>query len=236
MGTKFTIKQKIGRYIIPKLPISKDLFSVLRSEFKTLRLRIANIFNIQKYFFIKKIQNQDSILVNIGAGPFGETGWINIDISRLRNISFTYDCRRKLPFRDSTVSKIRCEHFLEHLYFIDEVPIFLKQCYRVLKPGGLLRIVVPDGEKILRAYFSGEWNAIGINPSNWLTPMDAVNFVFHQNGEHKFCYDFLTLETVLKAAGFSTIMKQAYSKSLDKALEKDLENHRLYSLYVDCIK
>lgn len=231
-----TIKQKAGKLLISRSPVSRELFGILRFEFRAFRVRLNSRFNLFKLLRIKKLANSGPIFLNIGAGPFGEKGWVNLDLTKMKNISFTYDCRKHLPFNDNHVLKIRCEHFFEHLYYSDEVPQFLKECYRVLKPASCLRIIVPDGEKIVKAYLENTWGNVGLNPMNWHSPMHALNHVFHQEGEHKFCYDFETLEILLKKTGFRKITRQSYKKSLDADLINDQENHQFYSLYVDCVK
>ncbi len=62
-----------------------------------------------------------------------------------------YDCRKKLKFKDSSVNHILTSHFLEHL-FHDECVFVLKDCYRMLKPGGTLHIIVPDLEYYINEY------------------------------------------------------------------------------------
>jgi len=61
------------------------------------------------------------------------------------------DLCKPLPFPDDSVDAIFSSHVLEHL-FMDEVERLIDQCYRVLRPGGICRVVVPDLEKIMRLY------------------------------------------------------------------------------------
>ncbi|MBY0424456.1 MAG: methyltransferase domain-containing protein [Cytophagales bacterium] len=166
-----------------------------------------------------------------------------MDIRSFDRISFTYDCRKKLPFRNATVARIRCEHVFEHLDKRDEVPAFLSECLRALKPGGTLRIVVPDLEKFIKAYVSQnpkEWALLGWNvehlPANFHTPMDILNHTFRQDGEHKYGYDSHTLQITLQKAGFRTVQLQSWGNSSDALLTDDLENHKNYSIYMDAIK
>lgn len=240
-----TIKQFIGRWLIPQLPITRENFDIFRLELNAFIVRFQNKISPIHKARIRKNINAPNPSVNIGAGPFGAPGWINIDLFPHRNISFTFDARKKLPFRNNSVERIRCEHFFEHLDRNEEAPAFLKECLRALKPGKVLRLVVPDLEKFVSAYVSQsteKWKELGYSfknmdpESQWQTPIEVLNHTFRQNGEHKFGYDFQTLEMDLKNAGFERILKNDWNQCMDTGMNDDLENHRPYSLYVDAVK
>jgi SAM-dependent methyltransferase len=75
-------------------------------------------------------------------------------ISRLHAIDpdiVRWNLARGIPFNDNTFDVVYHSHFLEHLTR-DAAVKFLAECYRVLKSGGILRIVVPDLELLLRTY------------------------------------------------------------------------------------
>jgi len=238
-----TFKQKLGQFLIPKLPVTRELFDQLRFELIATSIKIKRKFDVGYRYQIKKINKQGDISLNIGAGPFGEIGWVNLDLSKYKNITFVYDCRKQLPFDNGTVSRIRCEHFFEHLDRREHTAPFLKECLRVLKPGGVLRIIVPDLELFINAYSQNTdegWNKIGFDLSDdkqrFHTPIEILNHTFRQDGEHKFGYDYFTIEKDLRKAGFSMVNKMEWGKSIDPLLQSDLRNHQPYSLYVDAIK
>ena len=62
-----------------------------------------------------------------------------------------WDLRRGIPFADDTFDVVYHSHFLEHLER-HAATIFLAECYRVLRPGGTIRIVVPDLQLLVSAY------------------------------------------------------------------------------------
>lgn len=197
---------------------------------------------------IKSLRFESSIYTNIGSGGVGlPYGWINIDYNQCENVHFNFDCRKELPFAANSVKGLFTEHFFEHLDFNDEVPEFLKEVYRVLSTNGCIRIIVPDAEKYLFAYCSKDWDLLKqTRPLNedlidgmgikYNTKMQLINEVFRQGGQHKYAWDYETLEYVLKKAGFSKVFKKKYSESIDKNLAIDMEARRHESLYVEAIK
>lgn len=233
-----TLKQRIGKKLYNTLPFSREVLNIFRYEFSALLTRLNCLFNPVKIARIKKYVNKESISLNLGSGPFGEVGWVNLDLLYFDNISFVYDFRRKLPFKSSSVERIRCEHVFEHLDFSYEVPTFLSECYRVLKKDSVLRIIVPDIDKFVFAYNANdtrEWEKIGLQ----LEAKDGIhrlNHVFRQGGEHKYGYNATLLKEVGLKSGFSKVIIQSFGISSDPNLTQDLPNHRLYSLYADLIK
>ena len=73
-----------------------------------------------------------------------------ITISREKNIKYC-DVSKKIPLKDSTVDLIYSCHMLEHLDQ-NETKIFFNESYRILKPKGIMRIVVPDFQKLVDNY------------------------------------------------------------------------------------
>jgi predicted SAM-dependent methyltransferase len=193
----------------------------------------------------RSFRSRDNLLVNLGAGPEGKRGWVNLDVDKAPGVNCVYDCRKSLPFSDASVKGIFCEHFFEHIDYTEEVPYFLSECHRVLKTGAVLRLIVPDAEMYLRAYCNGGWKELtGIRPlhaehkdSYWgceyNTPMELINEVFRQGHEHKFAYDFETLRFLLLRYGFSEVVRQEYGRSLLTELCLDQAVRSSESLYVE---
>lgn len=61
------------------------------------------------------------------------------------------DLTRPLPFRDGSIHAIFSSHVFEHL-FMDEVERLVAECFRILEPGGVIRVVVPDLEKVVALF------------------------------------------------------------------------------------
>jgi SAM-dependent methyltransferase len=109
------------------------------------------------------------VLLNLGCGNRTHPMWVNIDYTlsgRIRSIPFigrfaklqpvgyrNWDLRRGIPFKSGTVDVVYSSHVLEHLDR-SVAGVFLREAARVLKPGGIIRIVVPDLEDAVRTYIT----------------------------------------------------------------------------------
>ena len=90
-------------------------------------------------------------LVNVGCGAVYHPAWINLDAAPSAPEVKRSDARDGLPFPDASVDAVYHSHMLEHLDAAS-ARAFLRECHRVLRPGGVLRVVVPDLEGIAQAY------------------------------------------------------------------------------------
>jgi SAM-dependent methyltransferase len=195
----------------------------------------------------RRMSRLDGCRVNIGCGGRPTKDWVNFDAIPGPGVDF-WDCRRGLPFADNAVAAIYLEHVFEHFDLEAEAKPFLRECLRCLRPGGILRIVVPDAGAYLRAY-GGPWEPLSamrpLNPTAdgwrdaWVggdlyrTQMQLINAVFRQYYEHKYAYDEETLQLVLRDAGFSPVTLQSYGRSLDPNMAPDFEARQSESLYVE---
>ena len=90
-------------------------------------------------------------LLNLGCGGTFHPDWVNVDVVPRPPHVFGYDVRRGVPFADVLFDVIYHSHVLEH-FSRKDAAFFLRECLRALVPGGVLRVAVPDLERIARAY------------------------------------------------------------------------------------
>jgi len=88
---------------------------------------------------------------NLGCGNQICPGWINIDITRTGPSVVAHDLSTGIPLPNESCEVVYHSHVLEHLKRPD-AQFFMRECFRVLKPGGLLRVAVPDLEQVCRQY------------------------------------------------------------------------------------
>jgi predicted SAM-dependent methyltransferase len=89
--------------------------------------------------------------LNLGCGNRYHPDWINMDITPRGQGVIRCDLTRGIPLPDGSCDVVYHSHLLEHLRRPDALSL-IKECYRVLKPGGILRVAVPDLEQICRQY------------------------------------------------------------------------------------
>lgn len=89
--------------------------------------------------------------LNLGCGNRYHPAWINIDVVPAGPEVIAHDLRRGIPLADDSYDVVYHSHLLEHLRRPDALG-FMRECYRVLRPGGILRVAVPDLERLCQAY------------------------------------------------------------------------------------
>jgi SAM-dependent methyltransferase len=100
--------------------------------------------------------------LNLGCGSRFHSAWTNADLESSDNV-MSLDIRRPLPFPDGSFEAVYHSHVLEHLAPA-EGRQFMAECYRVTRPGGTLRVAVPDLEGIVRHYLESLEQALRGEP------------------------------------------------------------------------
>jgi predicted SAM-dependent methyltransferase len=90
-------------------------------------------------------------LVNLGCGAHYHPDWINLDKNPLSPDVTHVDALARLPFMDSSIDAVYSSHVVEHLTSGDAL-VALEDVRRILKPGGLIRLVTPNLEAIVQTY------------------------------------------------------------------------------------
>ena len=128
--------------------------------------------------------------LHLGCGTKYLPGFLNIDGNPFNKIDVWLDVRNGLPFRAGSVDSIYSTHMFEHFYS-DELKPLLRECVRVLKNGGGIRLIVPSLESAIAAYTQerSDWF-----DSSFPRHFDSIggrfsNFVFC-DGQHRTAFDF----------------------------------------------
>lgn len=140
---------------------------------------------------------QEPLRLHIG-GKEPKSGWKILNIQRGEGVDYIGDCLDLSQFSDNSVSEIYASHVLEHLSFRVELPKALSEAHRVLMPGGLYRISVPDLEILSRLFLD---SSLDIHERHLIMQMmfggQLDPFDFHRNG---LTWEFMTV--YLRKAGF----------------------------------
>lgn len=91
--------------------------------------------------------------LNLGCGYRFHQSWTNVDLTSTGEGIIAHNLLHRLPFSEATFECVYHSHVLEHLPK-SAAQSFLQECYRVLSPSGVLRVVVPDLEELARTYLS----------------------------------------------------------------------------------
>ncbi|NPC54145.1 class I SAM-dependent methyltransferase [Caenimonas soli] len=170
--------------------------------------------------------------LQIGAGPTALDGWLCTDIDPKSETTAYLDATKPFPFEEGTFDYIYSEHMIEHIPWREGL-FMLRECRRVLKPGGVLRVATPD-LKVLLDLYAGPHKPVEERYIHWITdtfldgvkvykPSFVINNAFHNWG-HQFLYDAELLAMALREAGFTDIRQWPTGESDDPAL-RGIESH-----------
>lgn len=207
-------------------------------EFRILTNRYRFSCNSSQRRLLKELRTLRDLWLHLGSSSTRLPGWVNIDA--FPGGDLVLDLRRGLPFLDNSAQFIFHEHFLEHLDYYLEVPEFLAECHRVLKPGGTMRIVVPDVETFVAAYQQRamDWFQQVEPERNFRSACEGLALTFQYEGQHHSAWDYETLERNLKQGGFNRVERTGYRQGpiRELNLEADSAVRASHSLCVNATK
>lgn len=196
-------------------------------------LRVNQNFDKPVPIYSKSIDG--GLRVHLGAGPINIQGWINIDARsdshiHLQSTGFDLD-----EFTDESISEIYMCHVLEHFSFVESEAI-LNKFYKKLKTGGILRISVPDFDKLILAYHANQNNLELIK----LALMGGQEYEYNY---HKSVYNNDLLSKLFISCGYESIeewdTKKDFNVSLGDWSDKSLKSSKgrfLVSLNIKAVK
>ncbi len=202
------------------------------------------------------MKKKTTVKINLGCGPNGIAGWKNYDwgilplLSRLPMLRkllvgvglldssydiawpkvILRDIRKHLDLEDSSVDYIYCSHVLEHFEKYETKKI-LRECKRVLKKYGVIRVVVPDLKKMMATYngaddFCRKYYGYDKDVETGLMAMFIRG--------HQWMYDVESMKEMLTSTGFCNIIEVDFRKGNCPDVDLlDYEGHREISMYLE---
>lgn len=146
----------------------------------------------------------------------------------LREHRFVFhDLGRSFPFTESSLDVIFSSHFFEHL-FKNDAERLMRDAFAALKPGGVLRIAVPDLAHAVALYHAG-------HKQQMLEDYFFVNDLSSYLARHKYMYDYELLEAALKRSGFERVQRCEYRQGMAPDIEQ-LDNRPEETLFVEAYR
>lgn len=147
-------------------------------------------------------EGSNELLIHLGCGKRYLPGYVHVDLAEYEHIDYRHDLRTLPMFSDGCADLIYSSHTLEYLDRV-EVQEALREWRRVIKPGGMLRLAVPDFEALVEVYRrTGDLNYV-IGPLYGRWPIPGSRDVVY----HRTVYDERSLRDVLESAGFVRVRR-----------------------------
>jgi len=147
------------------------------------------------------------IKLHIGCGKRYFPGWVHIDGGNYSHVNIKTSDLSILPFEPNSVDLIYASHVIEY-YDRDEITSVLSEWFLTLKPGGILRLAVPDFETMVRLYLYNDYNI-----EYFLGPLYGKMKMDDRIIYHKTAYDFMSLKNILYDIGFKDVYKYDWRKT-----------------------
>lgn len=185
----------------------RPMATVAKNTIRCLSLPIRPIL-VSRYLKTHPVRK-----LQIGAHICVMPGWLNTDLYPLSISAVALDATKTFPLPDASFDYVFSEHQMEHIAYSEALGM-LKQCRRILRPGGKIRLAVPSLDRLVELlrpartdlqdryirYSTNFWWPSVQNPG----PCFAFNSSF-MNWGHKFLYDETTLRNTLETTGFTGI-------------------------------
>jgi predicted SAM-dependent methyltransferase len=204
--------------------------AVLAAKFNQSRGDLALLYHqkvkdprtIREYFDAHSVRK-----LQLGAGGNYVAGWLNSDIEP-KATGVYLDATSDYPFASGSFHYVFAEHLIEHLPWEGGLKM-LKECHRVLAPGGKIRVVTPnlvkytslldDSTDVEAQKFIDATRRVFAWPSTPVMPAYVFNKIVREWG-HLFIYDPATLRKTLELAGFNQIKEYRVGEKTDPVFEE----------------
>ena len=199
---------------------SKKLINFLAWEFRK-RNQVIEKKYVSAYLRCNRIRK-----LNIGCGGKRLSGWLNSNYQSRREGVIFLDATKRFPIADGEIDYIYSEHMIEHIPHGKGIDM-LKECYRVMREGGVIRISTPDLMFLIKIYGNNrtkieqkyiEWSMAAIPCCVKSCDDTFVINNYVRDWGHQFIYDEKTLQVSLEYVGFTNVKRKEFNISKYDAL------------------
>jgi predicted SAM-dependent methyltransferase len=222
------------RKAIKKLLQDAHLFSLVKDLIdigELLKYQAHRRFGaVDRQVLTNYLQRNQIRKLHIGCGFNMIDGWLNSDYQPYPTDTLRLDATKTFPIEDNQFDYIFSEHMIEHLEYIGGLSM-LKECFRVLRKDGTIRVSTPDLPFLIDLYRNDKsqqqieyikWATDNFVPDTDYDDVFVINNFVRAWG-HQFIYDEKTLRSSMEKAGFTNITKCDLNQSVEAAF-RDLEN------------
>ncbi len=181
--------------------------------------------------------------LHLGCGKRHIPGFVHVDLCDMPHVEYKHGVDTLPMFENDSAELIYASHVFEY-FDREEAQSVLAEWHRVLKPGGILRLAVPDFPALVRVYqMTGSLDRL-VGPLYGRMPVQCG-----ENGAqviyHRTVYDFAALKTLLEGCGFGDVRRYDWRKTIHKDRDDfsqayfphmDKTNGLLISLNVEAVK
>jgi predicted SAM-dependent methyltransferase len=187
------------------------------------------------------VSDKQKIMINLGSGHWKFDGWVNVDLDFESRPDVCADLSGGLPFRDACADFMHTEDFIDQL---DQTHAcqFMRECHRILKSDGVIRVLTPDVEQLSRMYLNEPealktlWQDHVAIPLTFGTAAEILNIGMRFAG-HQFLYDAETFSQLASDCGFRAERVTFQNSGFPELQNRDLRGpDTAISLYHDCYK
>jgi predicted SAM-dependent methyltransferase len=215
--------------ILKRLFFWRDLPDPFKNAVRSFVFFVPNRIKVSSI-----LKGSSCVKVEFGSGKReGMEGWVSADLID-RSADLRLDASRRSPFSDNSVAAVYSSHLMEHMD-IRKIRYFLKECLRILKPGGSFSVAVPNAGIYIEAYsrsldLDPFYLRYGLTGLTYSSKIDYVNHIAYMGGAHRHMFDEKALTGILEDAGFKGVKIRGFIPGLD------VEARKTESIYAEAVK
>ena len=184
---------------------------------------------------------EGKIKINLGSGHWKFDNWVNVDLDFESAPDVCANLSGGLPFASGVASLMHTEDFIDQLE-LDQAAEFMRECHRILAPGGVLRVLTPDMHQLANLYLNDPsrlasmWKEFVGVPLALDTAGEIFNIGMRFAG-HTFLYDEETFTALAASCGFEARRVEFQQSEIAALRGLDLRSpENAISMYFDCYR